>query len=168
MAANINVKVNIGDQSGGPIIAARVKELREGKLRLNQKEFAQIVGVKQPIVSQWESAKYRPSPFALMKMGDLAQDDKLWWYEQAGPEHAKRLKEEKNGSSVIEMPSERQTTLDKNLLIFVVETVDKELRRRKLKLPSSKYAELVALFYELCQQTGRRDATIVSRLLMIA
>jgi len=83
LATNSKVKKKIGHQFGDPIIGARVKALRES-LGLDQKGFAPLVGVKQPIVSQWESAKHRPSTLALRALGDMAGTEKGWWYEQAG------------------------------------------------------------------------------------
>jgi SOS-response transcriptional repressor LexA len=87
----MNVKRKIGEQFGDPVIASRIRDLREQKLMLDQKEFANLVGVKQPIVSQWETAKHRPSSLALAKIGDISGDDKVWWYERAGRKFTEQI-----------------------------------------------------------------------------
>lgn len=57
---------------------------------------------------------------------------------------------------------------DPDLAIFVIETIDGELKKRGRRLPVRKYAEMVVLFYEFCQRTGQRDSEMVGRLLKIA
>lgn len=60
-------------------------------------------------------------------------------------------------------------TLDLELLRFVIETIDSELRKRKLRLPSDKFAEAVVLSYEYLhgneQRDSGRDSEMVGRLL---
>ena len=154
---NTVVKKIIGDQLGDPEIAARVLALRRGKLGLDQKQFAHLVGVKQPIVSQWETAKHRPSALALRKMGDLSGVDRAWWYKMAGE------KEPKESSPIVEpittVRRDSSALLDRALLIAVLETLDAELRRRKAKVSSGRFAELVLALYEDGLETGRLDAS---------
>lgn len=57
---------------------------------------------------------------------------------------------------------------DPDLLAFVIETVDAELRKRERTLAIEKFAQMVVLFYEFCRSTGRRDSDMVERFLKIA
>jgi transcriptional regulator with XRE-family HTH domain len=149
-------------------VSERLLALRKEKLRLDQRTFAGLVGISQSVLSKWERGEYRPPPLALMKIGDISVDDKHWWYEQAGPEFAARLKAAEEESSSTEYVPSAGGTLNRDLLVYVIEALDLELKKRKRQLPIQKYAELVVLFYEFCQESGRRDSSIVGRLLKIA
>ncbi len=167
-----NVKKNFGDRSVPDSIPARIKALRE-RLGMDQTVLAQHIGVKPTSVSEWESGRYRPSAMALMAIGHLDFNNEMWWYEQAGPEYADRMR---TVQLVKQAQAKRAAAADANsgpswdpeLLRFVVETIDAELVKRRKKLPSPKYAELIVLIYEYCQKLGQRDTDIVLRLLKIA
>ncbi len=149
-------------------------------MNTDQRSFAKLLGVSQPVLSKWERGEYRPSALALMKIGDISGEDRLWWYEQAGPEFAERLKslgamnlraKPYGGALPKEMRLrglEASPTLDRELLTQVMEAIDKELKRKKLKLPVNKYAELVAVLYEHCAELGAFDAAVAKTLLKLA
>lgn len=81
------VKGKLGRKSGDPEIGERLRALRK-RTQSNQTEFAELLGVSQEIVSHWEKARYLPSPMALMAIGNLAGDEREWWYERAGKLHS--------------------------------------------------------------------------------
>lgn len=162
------------------LIASRIKGVRV-RLGLNQVEFARKLGLDQTTVSKWERARAVPTPNALIRIGSLAEDgDKLFFLEHAGlpaqffggdamiPE----IKDasEKVVKKAFGLPDSPQKNIswDREVLIFVIETIDRELKKRGKKLRSRKYAEMVVLSYEYCVQSGKQDAEIVGRLLKIA
>jgi transcriptional regulator with XRE-family HTH domain len=64
--------------------------------------------------------------------------------------------------------AERGLLWEPDLLVFVIETVSEELRKRGRKLPPDKFAQMVVLFYEFCQVSKSHDTGMVERLLKIA
>ena len=67
-------------------ISDRIKALR-GQLGKTQAEFAQLIGVTQPAISDWESAtgSTGPSSESYARLAGLASyPDSLWFLEQAG------------------------------------------------------------------------------------
>ena len=50
----------------------------------DQSEFAELLGVSQAIISQWEKARYLPSNMAIMAIGNLDAHGREWWYKRAG------------------------------------------------------------------------------------
>lgn len=142
-------------QLGDPLIAARIKELRRDRLGLRQGEFAREVGVGQPVVSLWETAENRPSTLALLKIGDLAGEDRLWWYAQAGPEHAAKLKAE---AAPVPMPAPVvPPVIDRELLAYVIQGLMRELAiRGNPKVAESDLAHAIARYYDECHYLGKR------------
>ena len=170
---DISVKEKIGSRITPDSIPARIRALRQ-RLGMDQTVLAQHIGVKPTSVSEWESGKYRPSAMALVAIGHLDLNNEMWWFEQAGPEYADRLKtvqlvedaqakRRKLGESGASPPP-----WDPELLTFVIETMDAELTKRRKTLPIGKYAELIILVYEYCHKLGKRDSDIVAKLLKIA
>jgi transcriptional regulator with XRE-family HTH domain len=159
------VKRNIHFDSA--LIHERLRAIREDRLRLDQRTFASLVGISQPVLSKWERGKYRPPPLALMKIGDISVEDRQWWYEQAGAKFAARLKAEGKPPARRER-TEDLSALDHKLLADVMETFDRELKRRKQHIPIRKLAELVAALYEHCKEEGRCDESMAKTLLKIA
>ncbi len=68
-------------------------------------------------------------------------------------------------SRALGIVAKKEILWDRELLTFVIQTVNHELKKRERQLPDRKYATLVALFYELCQQTGKRDSAMMGELL---
>lgn len=58
--------------------------------------------------------------------------------------------------------------IDQGILTHVIETLDEELKRRKQSRSSVKYAEMVGILYDYCQDTGQRDVSMAARLARIA
>lgn len=85
------VKEKIGGRCAPTELGGRIKALRES-LSLDQKGLAQLIGAKQNTISDWEKGEYRPSPMALIALGNVAGKQRDWWFEQAGPEFAERLR----------------------------------------------------------------------------
>jgi SOS-response transcriptional repressor LexA len=85
------VKEKIGGRFPPDSIPARIRGLRK-RLQIDQVVLAEHLGVKQATVSEWENGEYSPSPMALMAIGRLDFNNTMWWYEQAGPKFADRLK----------------------------------------------------------------------------
>ncbi len=166
------VKRKIGSRIEPDSIPARIKALRE-RLQIDQTVLAQHIGVKPTSISEWESGKYRPSAMALMAIGRLDFNNEMWWYDQAGPEYADRLKtvrmfEEQQAKRRKPDEPGASPAWDPDLLTFVIETMDAELKKRRKTLPVGKYAELIVLVYEYCHKLGQRDSDIVAKLLKIA
>lgn len=171
------------DKNRNSLLARRIANLRRGLGHGNQTEFAQRLGTDQGTVSKWEAGRSRPIPEMLVRMASLAADaEKLYFLEEAGlpPEFldGKDMFPELHAASaaiVARSLSEkghqtdaRNYSWDPELLVFVIETVDAELRKRGRKLAIGKFAEMVVLFYEFCHSTGRRDSGMVERFLKIA
>lgn len=67
-----------------PSLAVRIYELRS-KLGKNQTEFAELLGVAQTRVSDWESGKTTPSAASYLRLGDLlSYPESAWFYAKAG------------------------------------------------------------------------------------
>ncbi len=67
-------------------ISGRIFALRS-QLKKTQKEFAELVGVTQPAISDWESESGQsfPSPESYTQLGNVAPyPENLWFWEQAG------------------------------------------------------------------------------------
>lgn len=155
------------------LIAQKIKQLRKA-LNLRQKELAERISLDQTTISKWEGGKARPTPEALVRLAGIAEGaDKVFFLAHAGiPDQffmGQKVAQEIEAASarVIHravhesgMPevSMRNVPLDRDLLVFAMETISSELRRKGRKLPVHKYAEAVALYYELCQESGRREA----------
>lgn len=104
--ADIDVKKKIGSRCGSGVFSPRIREVRD-RLGLDQKAFAEHLGITQSVVSEWESNRYDPSSMALVAIGRLAPSDQNWWYEKAGPQYAERLKSSPLGrSSVADVSSQ--------------------------------------------------------------
>lgn len=53
-------------------IGRKIKELRES-LQKDQEEFGKMLGLKQPIISQWENGTRFPSSTGIQNLVKLAQ-----------------------------------------------------------------------------------------------
>lgn len=179
-----------GRKADNSEIARKIREVRKS-LGLKQEGFAERLDFDQTTISKWESAKARPTPDALVRIASVAgqTDTKRFFLAQAGipfsdagdidfgleslahqpRQDAKAALGHLNqGNKEPKRKADRDYAWDRELLIFVIETIDSELKKRGRKLPSHKYAEMVALSYEFCHRTGQRDSSIVERLLKIA
>ncbi len=58
------------------------------KLGANQRDFADLIGVTPGAVGHWEAGRSRPTPMALMTIGNLGGADREYWYSQAGADYA--------------------------------------------------------------------------------
>jgi transcriptional regulator with XRE-family HTH domain len=156
------VKKNITEQSTESDLAVRIKDLRENKLRVNQTVFARLVGVRQPVISLYESGDRTPSHLALCRMGELSGPDKEWWLQQAEKEIPG---EDSGGLRLSEVQLSETVSWDPEMLEFVIETVNEELKKRGRKLSDRKFAKIVVLIYEFCKKIGERDSEMVKRFL---
>lgn len=145
-------------------------------LKLNQEAFAERLGVDQGTISKWVNGRAKPTPDSLVELASLADGvEKLFFLQEAGlPEEflagSPMIPEIRKATAQVVSralggTSTRQIFWDRDLLKFVIQTVNHELKKRERQLPDRKYATLVALFYELCQQTGRRDSEMMEELL---
>jgi transcriptional regulator with XRE-family HTH domain len=67
-----------------PDWADRIAALRKD-LGLLQTQFAELLGVTQAAVSQWEIGYKKPSGASYIRMGNLANEaDCLWFWERGG------------------------------------------------------------------------------------
>jgi transcriptional regulator with XRE-family HTH domain len=68
-----------------------IRQLREEKLKMTQKEFAEVMDVTTRTVQRWENGTHRPRPASMLKMQELDRawrkaqklddDSKDWWWE---------------------------------------------------------------------------------------
>jgi len=176
--------------------AEHLAQLRR-QLGLKQEEFAELIRVDQSTVSNWETGKAKPGRHTYIQLTELATGDlrgllahdggmgytEKPLYAQSGYTDANRiyhdLRQPDNESIVALKSPNPQRRVPNNrpednlpwnseLMIFAIETVTDELKKRKRKLSSRKHAELTVLFYEFCQRSGSRDVGMLGRLLMIA
>jgi transcriptional regulator with XRE-family HTH domain len=161
----------------------RIRDLRK-RLGIDQRVLAEHLGVSQGTISEWENGDHKVPPIALMAIGRLDYDNTEWWYEQAGPKFVERLKltcviqkvraerarpeEQAAPSKTVELKPTDPVPWDREIMVFAIETVDRELERRGLTLPIDKRAQMIVLFYELCNETKSQNLDLVERLLMIA
>jgi transcriptional regulator with XRE-family HTH domain len=153
--------MNLGpevDENDGlaPDIGERIRAYRES-LSLSQEKFASAFGGTKRAIQNNESGKTAPNSKLLRELARRGLNVN-WLLTGNGPMLFRDLTPK----------NEQIIQIDHDLVIYVIEALDAELKKRKRQLPIRKYAELVALFYELCQQTGQRDASIMGRLLKIA
>ena len=67
-----------------PDWADRIAALRKD-MGLLQTQFAELLGVTQAAVSQWEIGYKKPSGASYIRMGNLANEaDCLWFWERGG------------------------------------------------------------------------------------
>jgi transcriptional regulator with XRE-family HTH domain len=70
----------------------KIKALRSA-MGMSQKEFAEALGVGQPVVSAWEQGHYKPSAEKYATLGNLARfPDSMWFYERTGVDRESLLK----------------------------------------------------------------------------
>ena len=172
-----------------PELAQKIRKLRESRSE-SQTQFASVLGTLPSAVSKWEAGRNRPNPEIFVRLARISEGQtKRYFLDQAGigfkeegsvdfqQEHwTRRLRERAvlvpNTSESKGYPLSQNdravTPLDPELLVFVIETIDKELKQRGKKLPSRKYAELVAICYDFCHKTGQRDSETIERFLKIA
>ncbi len=159
------------------LIAQRIRQVREG-LGLRKEDFAVKLDFDQTTVSKWERGKARQNPDALVRIAGIAKDiDKLFFLMHAGIPDQYFMGEtmipeiESAASHVVDRAirgsagtSSVQIGWDRELLTFVIETVNSKLRKRRRKLPDREYATLVAQCYEECRRSGRRDIDMMDQL----
>lgn len=126
-------------------------------------------------VSKWEAGRNVPQPHMFVQFAKLADGSlRTFFQQEAGvsdsPLQAQPGRVIHRAVHERGMPASLTPKLlwDRNLLTFVIETVNAELKKRGRKLPDPKYAVLIALYYELCLQTGKREVEMVQQLLKIA
>ena len=171
------------------VLAERIRKTRRD-LRLGQVEFAKKLGLDQTTISKWERARARPLPEALVKIASLVDGvDKLFFLEFAGlpkeylmgepmlteiKEASQRVVAGTRSASKKPAPISLGVThttenpivrWDSELMEFVIETVDGELKKRSRKLSARKFAKVIVLVYEFCQKSGQRDFDMVKRFL---
>jgi len=161
--------------------ALRIRELREFRGE-TQTAFAQTLGTKPSAVSKWEAGNNLPQPKIFARMANLAGGQARHFFQAL----AGILED---GSSAVFDGSgflphvERKVTVaaptsvskeaevipwDRELLVQVVATVDKNLKEKGLMLPSEKYGQLIALMYEYCHGNREKPSDIVERFLAVA
>jgi len=172
------VKKKIDGRFSSDSIPMRIKDLRK-RLGVDQKALAEDLGVSQGTISEWESGDHTVPPIALMAIGRMDYDNTEWWYEQAGPRFAERLKltrviQEVRAERlrVAEQTGQSQTAAmdvswDPELLAWVIETIEAGLKGRARPDPD-KYASAVIACYEVSHRAGARDAAMVSSILKVA
>ena len=60
---------------------SEIRTLRRS-LKLTQREFAKKLGVAQNTVARWETDQVKPSPLAVIRIGELQKKAKKWLPEQ--------------------------------------------------------------------------------------
>jgi DNA-binding transcriptional regulator YiaG len=172
-----------------PEVARQIRMLRESRAE-SQTQFAAVLGTMPSAVSKWEAGKNRPTPDAFRRMAVIASGDpKKYFLAEAGipfndegeidlgltriadelrTQSARALGRIRSARHRGESQEAKQIIWDPDLLLFVMETINNELRKRRLRLPSNKFAEAVIISYEYCYRTGQRDSEMVGRLLKIA
>lgn len=167
-------------------IAARVRATRT-LLEMNQIAFAQRLGVAQTTVSMWEVGKARPTPDAFTRLAAIANEAeaKRFFLAEAGIPFndsgeidfgLKALGDRMMGDGrrgleanpKLATGRDEPRLWDADLMIVIIETVNKKLREKGRKLPDKKYARLVTLLYDFCYGTRRPDSAIVEQFLKIA
>lgn len=157
---NHGVKRNIHIES--QVVHERLRAIRETRLCVDQRTFASLIGISQPVLSKWERGEYRPPALALMKIGDLSIVDRRWWYEQAGPQFAERLSD-KAESTTLEQKRE-ETALDPELLAQVLEAVEAAMNKTGGFFSTQIRAEILAKVYDRWQKTKERDCSFIDGL----
>jgi transcriptional regulator with XRE-family HTH domain len=142
-------------------IPAKVRLLRK-RLGMSQALFAEHLGVSQGSVSEWEKGTHPPTPMALMAIGRI-DDDATWWYEQAGPRFAERLK---TGRLIQEVRAERKEgkATDPELLASVLEAVETAMNRAGGYFSTKIRAGIISRVYDEWRQSGERNDAFVERL----
>lgn len=146
-------------------VQAKISELKRHLGVSSTRGLAQKLGVSPMAVSRWESGTY-PDVSGFIKLAKAAPESSRWFFfERAGltrEDFVAAIAD--SGPAGLGAPG----ALDAELLIGVIEAVREELKKRRRKLPSRKFAELVTLFYEHFQRTGVRDLDMVEKVIMIA
>jgi transcriptional regulator with XRE-family HTH domain len=137
-------------------VGMRLKEARN-RLGLSQQSMAEKIGSSKTGIQANEGGSNLPGAAVLASMYRLGVSVD-WLLSGNGPMLLADMAEVRNPSPA----------LDRELLFYVMDVVDQELKRRKLSLPNRKFAELVSVFYEVCLETGKRDPSIVERILNVA
>ncbi|MDR5730587.1 MAG: helix-turn-helix transcriptional regulator [Terriglobia bacterium] len=159
------------------LIAGKIREVRLS-LGLSQIIFAKDLRVDQTTVSKWEGGKARPTPEALMRIAGMVQgEDRIFFLKEGGVPFddegtvdlaLKPQIPEARRHGIILASQNNQTertgrmhrpgaiySWNPDVLAFVIETLNREMRKRKKGLPDPKYAQAVILAYEHCD--GQRD-----------
>jgi transcriptional regulator with XRE-family HTH domain len=131
---------------------------------MKQVAFAEFLGISQGTLSEWESGTQEPSPLALAALGRMDYENATWWYEQAGPRFAERLKLQGVIREVrAEIKEAREERVDPDLLAWILQALDSASNLIGVVLPLKKYARIVAAVYDECQESGERDAAMVEQ-----
>ncbi|WP_457571282.1 helix-turn-helix domain-containing protein [Desulfovulcanus sp.] len=158
-------------------IGLRIKNVR-GKL--NQSEFATMLGVHRSTLSRYERGEFEPSIDFLDHLCSNFGININWLLFGKGP---KCLSEK--ASTLIQQPGERKTTKEKKgmgekqvlnapgtinvtLLAQILEGIDVALNEMSLELAPDKKAELTALLYEHFDAVGVKKETIKRFLKLVA
>jgi transcriptional regulator with XRE-family HTH domain len=149
MSEMINKKVR-------PPLAEAIFKLRKTS-KFTQVDISKRLGVGQSAVALWEKGPDKPSAQILLKLSEMAPEhERHWWYEQAGPIFAEKLRSEPTAKK-----EERST--DGELLAAAMEAVTATAERMQEFLTKQKYAEIVAKVYDDWRETGQRDCSIIGR-----
>jgi SOS-response transcriptional repressor LexA len=92
-------------------LGQRLRKLREKKLQAGQKSLADLLGVSQGMISQWENGQLLPSPMALMAIGRIAGEDRDWWFQRAGARYAQVDKLHRRYKEIFEVSSKENRTI---------------------------------------------------------
>lgn len=141
-------------------LSGRIKEIREKRGGLTQKEFAQILGVAQGTINKYENGSILPGEDVLKKIADYGGVTIEWLLHGGKPAELHELPE----SITIESPPPGAGPLlhdpylfgglDINAMTQIIELVEDHLPPIKKPLKPVKKALLISLLYDQFQSTG--------------
>jgi DNA-binding transcriptional regulator YiaG len=143
--------------------AERILRLRNS-LKLDQKAFAERLGVDQGTVSRWESGKAKPTTRIYYQFAKLAPRNSELQRDLIEDSDAKNkgdLRYMANGSMSI-------PDWDKELLSAVIQAAVRKFDVTTGTLTQQEFAEKVIFYYELCHKMKTEDPAMAERFLRSA
>ena len=137
-------------------IGPRLRAYRESE-KISQKGLAEAVQGTLRGIQDNESAKSAPNSKILKALAERGLNVN-WLLTGKGPV---RL------TDIGELQGSREP-LDVGLLAFVVDALNRALKKPGCSLTTPKYAEVAAILYDFCLKAGGRDSSMAERLVRLA
>ena len=140
-----------------PEISVAFRKARNS-IQMSQEELAARIGSSQDAVSRWERGIDSPPVSALIELtAMLPEAERGWWREKTGGGPSEEV-----AAAPIKM--KESETLDRKLLTKVLDAVEAAMNKARGYFSTQIRAEIIGRVYDEWRKSGRRDCSIVEKL----